>query len=168
MTPRRRGRALDSSRESLSFHTTFGGCGWLVEECEVAARVHCFVSCITVVDGSGSSSSSGSQTEFCGFCGGKHPSTQCVGVQGSCCETWICNQELIVGMYRFLEISGGLDLCFQLLRDVFKEDLVFDFEHQIPYLANIFPECSSLRTLGKPGFIAGRGFNPAGGAPGGG
>ncbi|KZV40093.1 hypothetical protein F511_13826 [Dorcoceras hygrometricum] len=33
--------------------------------------------------GSGSSSSSGSQTEFCGFCGGKHPSTQCVGVQGS-------------------------------------------------------------------------------------
>ncbi|KZV44755.1 hypothetical protein F511_36549 [Dorcoceras hygrometricum] len=34
--------------------------------------------------GSGSSSSSGSRTEFCGFCGGKHPSTQCVGVQGSC------------------------------------------------------------------------------------
>ncbi|KZV49605.1 hypothetical protein F511_26819 [Dorcoceras hygrometricum] len=30
-----------------------------------------------------SSSSSGSRTEFCGFCGGKHPSTQCVGVQGS-------------------------------------------------------------------------------------
>ncbi|KZV52369.1 hypothetical protein F511_33219 [Dorcoceras hygrometricum] len=34
--------------------------------------------------GSGSSSSSGSRAEFCGFCGGKHPSTQCVGVQGSC------------------------------------------------------------------------------------
>ncbi|KZV54966.1 hypothetical protein F511_03572 [Dorcoceras hygrometricum] len=34
--------------------------------------------------GSGSSSSSGSRTEFCGFCGGKHPSMQCVGVQGSC------------------------------------------------------------------------------------
>ncbi|KZV43945.1 hypothetical protein F511_11919 [Dorcoceras hygrometricum] len=34
--------------------------------------------------GSGSSSSSGSRTEFCGFCGGKHSSTQCVGVQGSC------------------------------------------------------------------------------------
>ncbi|KZV50871.1 hypothetical protein F511_11550 [Dorcoceras hygrometricum] len=34
--------------------------------------------------GSGSSSSSGSRVEFCGFCGGKHPSTQCVGVQGSC------------------------------------------------------------------------------------
>ncbi|KZV36994.1 hypothetical protein F511_20070 [Dorcoceras hygrometricum] len=34
--------------------------------------------------GSGSSSSSGSRTEFCDFCGGKHPSTQCVGVQGSC------------------------------------------------------------------------------------
>ncbi|KZV49725.1 hypothetical protein F511_23343 [Dorcoceras hygrometricum] len=34
--------------------------------------------------GSCSSSSSGSRTEFCGFCGGKHPSTQCVGVQGSC------------------------------------------------------------------------------------
>ncbi|KZV44402.1 hypothetical protein F511_39755 [Dorcoceras hygrometricum] len=33
---------------------------------------------------SGSSSSSGSRAEFCGFCGGKHPSTQCVGVQGSC------------------------------------------------------------------------------------
>ncbi|KZV19997.1 hypothetical protein F511_28828 [Dorcoceras hygrometricum] len=31
-----------------------------------------------------SSSSSGSRAEFCGFCGGKHPSTQCVGVQGSC------------------------------------------------------------------------------------
>ncbi|KZV22200.1 hypothetical protein F511_23494 [Dorcoceras hygrometricum] len=30
--------------------------------------------------GSGSSSSSGSRTEFCGFCGGKNPSTQCVGV----------------------------------------------------------------------------------------
>ncbi|KZV38162.1 hypothetical protein F511_42116 [Dorcoceras hygrometricum] len=34
--------------------------------------------------GSGSSSSSGSRAEFCGFCGGKHSSTQCVGVQGSC------------------------------------------------------------------------------------
>ncbi|KZV58411.1 hypothetical protein F511_21168 [Dorcoceras hygrometricum] len=34
--------------------------------------------------GSGSSSSSGSREEFCGFCGGKHPSTQSVGVQGSC------------------------------------------------------------------------------------
>ncbi|KZV46962.1 hypothetical protein F511_23564 [Dorcoceras hygrometricum] len=34
--------------------------------------------------GSGSSSSSGSQVEFCGFCGGKHTSMQCVGVQGSC------------------------------------------------------------------------------------
>ncbi|KZV26495.1 hypothetical protein F511_19792 [Dorcoceras hygrometricum] len=34
--------------------------------------------------GSGSSSSSGSRVEFCGFCGGKHSSTQCVGVQGSC------------------------------------------------------------------------------------
>ncbi|KZV16171.1 hypothetical protein F511_29534 [Dorcoceras hygrometricum] len=30
------------------------------------------------------SSSSGSRVEFCGFCGGKHSSTQCVGVQGSC------------------------------------------------------------------------------------
>ncbi|KZV24192.1 hypothetical protein F511_39786 [Dorcoceras hygrometricum] len=34
--------------------------------------------------GSGSSSSSGSRAEFCGFCGGKHSSTKCVGVQGSC------------------------------------------------------------------------------------
>ncbi|KZV24667.1 hypothetical protein F511_35726 [Dorcoceras hygrometricum] len=34
--------------------------------------------------GSGSSSSSGSRAEFCGFCGGNHSSTQCVGVQGSC------------------------------------------------------------------------------------
>ncbi|KZV45820.1 hypothetical protein F511_35348 [Dorcoceras hygrometricum] len=34
--------------------------------------------------GSGNSSSSGSGADFCGFCGGKHPSTQCVGVQGSC------------------------------------------------------------------------------------
>ncbi|KZV45725.1 pentatricopeptide repeat-containing protein [Dorcoceras hygrometricum] len=34
--------------------------------------------------GSGSSSSSGSLAEFCGYCGGKHPSMQCVGVQGSC------------------------------------------------------------------------------------
>ncbi|KZV30642.1 hypothetical protein F511_11159 [Dorcoceras hygrometricum] len=33
--------------------------------------------------GSGSSSSSGSWAEFCGFCGGKHLSMQCVGVQGS-------------------------------------------------------------------------------------
>ncbi|KZV54083.1 hypothetical protein F511_39084 [Dorcoceras hygrometricum] len=39
--------------------------------------------------GSGSSSSSGSRAEFCGYCGGKHPSTQCVGVQGSC---QICGQ----------------------------------------------------------------------------
>ncbi|KZV22199.1 hypothetical protein F511_23493 [Dorcoceras hygrometricum] len=34
--------------------------------------------------GSGSWSISGSRTEFCGFCSGNHPSTQCVGVQGSC------------------------------------------------------------------------------------
>ncbi|KZV33822.1 hypothetical protein F511_23216 [Dorcoceras hygrometricum] len=34
--------------------------------------------------GSGSSSSSGSRAEFCGYCGGKHPSTQCVGVNDSC------------------------------------------------------------------------------------
>ncbi|KZV54062.1 hypothetical protein F511_23440, partial [Dorcoceras hygrometricum] len=33
---------------------------------------------------SGSSSSSGSRAEFYGYCGGKNPSTQCVGVQGSC------------------------------------------------------------------------------------
>ncbi|KZV32057.1 hypothetical protein F511_33054 [Dorcoceras hygrometricum] len=56
--------------------------------------------------GSGCSSSSGSRVEFCGFCGGKNSSTQCVGVQGSC------------------------NLC------------------------------------GNPGSTAGRGFNPAGGAPG--
>ncbi|KZV38228.1 hypothetical protein F511_37215 [Dorcoceras hygrometricum] len=35
--------------------------------------------------GSGSSSSSSSpRAIFCGQCGGKHPSTQCVGVQGAC------------------------------------------------------------------------------------
>ncbi|KZV50408.1 hypothetical protein F511_37426, partial [Dorcoceras hygrometricum] len=35
--------------------------------------------------GSGSSSSgSSSKVEFCGQCGGRHPTTQCVGVQGSC------------------------------------------------------------------------------------
>ncbi|KZV50363.1 hypothetical protein F511_10703 [Dorcoceras hygrometricum] len=33
---------------------------------------------------SGSSSSSGSKVEFCGQCGGNHPTAQCVGVQGSC------------------------------------------------------------------------------------
>ncbi|KZV52059.1 hypothetical protein F511_19403 [Dorcoceras hygrometricum] len=34
--------------------------------------------------GSGSSSSgSSSKVEYCGQCGGKHPTTQCVGVQGS-------------------------------------------------------------------------------------
>ncbi|KZV31166.1 hypothetical protein F511_16490 [Dorcoceras hygrometricum] len=35
------------------------------------------------------SSSSGSRAEFCGFYGGKHSSTQCIGVQGSCS---ICGQ----------------------------------------------------------------------------
>ncbi|KZV19347.1 hypothetical protein F511_23121 [Dorcoceras hygrometricum] len=34
--------------------------------------------------GLGSSISSGYRAEFCGFCDGKNPSTQCVGVQGSC------------------------------------------------------------------------------------
>ncbi|KZV47888.1 hypothetical protein F511_05611 [Dorcoceras hygrometricum] len=34
--------------------------------------------------GSGSSRSSGSKVEYCGLYGGKNPSTQCVGVQGSC------------------------------------------------------------------------------------
>ncbi|KZV34071.1 hypothetical protein F511_25166 [Dorcoceras hygrometricum] len=35
--------------------------------------------------GSGSSSSgSSSKVEYCGQCGGKHPTAQCVGVQGSC------------------------------------------------------------------------------------
>ncbi|KZV23036.1 hypothetical protein F511_16560 [Dorcoceras hygrometricum] len=34
--------------------------------------------------GSGSSSSSSSKVEFCGQCGRKHLTTQCVGVQGSC------------------------------------------------------------------------------------
>ncbi|KZV25612.1 hypothetical protein F511_17247 [Dorcoceras hygrometricum] len=34
--------------------------------------------------GTGSSSSSGSKVEYCGFCGGRHPSTQRTGVQGSC------------------------------------------------------------------------------------
>ncbi|KZV39423.1 hypothetical protein F511_31267 [Dorcoceras hygrometricum] len=41
--------------------------------------------------GSGSSSSgSSSKVEFCGQCGGKHPTTQCVGMQGSCdvCEQY--------------------------------------------------------------------------------
>ncbi|KZV15861.1 hypothetical protein F511_09479 [Dorcoceras hygrometricum] len=33
--------------------------------------------------GSGNLSSSGSRAEFCGFCGGKHPSMQCVGVSGN-------------------------------------------------------------------------------------
>ncbi|KZV42423.1 hypothetical protein F511_12649 [Dorcoceras hygrometricum] len=37
---------------------------------------------------------------------------------------------------------------FQQLRDVFKEELVFDFEYQIPYLANILPLSISVsRTL---------------------
>ncbi|KZV29293.1 hypothetical protein F511_22991 [Dorcoceras hygrometricum] len=34
--------------------------------------------------GSGSSSSGGTKVEYCGQCGGKHPTAQCVGVQGSC------------------------------------------------------------------------------------
>ncbi|KZV20428.1 hypothetical protein F511_30929 [Dorcoceras hygrometricum] len=35
--------------------------------------------------GSGSSSSGGSsKVEFCGQCGGRNPTVQCVGVQGSC------------------------------------------------------------------------------------
>ncbi|KZV54732.1 hypothetical protein F511_41954 [Dorcoceras hygrometricum] len=38
--------------------------------------------------GSGSSSSSGSRTEFCGFCGGKHPSTQCVWCAGFLKPLW--------------------------------------------------------------------------------
>ncbi|KZV22344.1 hypothetical protein F511_20441 [Dorcoceras hygrometricum] len=106
------GEALDSSREALPFRTSFRSCNWLVEEHEVAAvRVLRRSSRTTFwfsvaqqsgrqrfrprgeqfkkksgsgSSGSGSSSSSGSRVEFCGFCGGKHPSTQCVGVQGSC------------------------------------------------------------------------------------
>ncbi|KZV39031.1 hypothetical protein F511_07978 [Dorcoceras hygrometricum] len=34
--------------------------------------------------GSGSSSNSSPRANFCGQCGGKHPSTQCVGVQSAC------------------------------------------------------------------------------------
>ncbi|KZT76201.1 hypothetical protein F511_46774 [Dorcoceras hygrometricum] len=34
--------------------------------------------------GSGSSCSGGTKVEYCGQCGGKHPTSQCVGVQGSC------------------------------------------------------------------------------------
>ncbi|KZV44620.1 hypothetical protein F511_33028 [Dorcoceras hygrometricum] len=34
--------------------------------------------------GSGSSSSSSPRAEFCGQCVGKHPTTQCVGVEGAC------------------------------------------------------------------------------------
>ncbi|KZV53734.1 hypothetical protein F511_25892 [Dorcoceras hygrometricum] len=34
--------------------------------------------------GLGSSSSSGPRAEFCGKCGGNHPTAQCVGVQGAC------------------------------------------------------------------------------------
>ncbi|KZV20556.1 mucin-2-like [Dorcoceras hygrometricum] len=34
--------------------------------------------------GSGSSSSRGTKVEYCGQCGGRHPTAQCIGVQGSC------------------------------------------------------------------------------------
>ncbi|KZV23024.1 hypothetical protein F511_15883 [Dorcoceras hygrometricum] len=34
--------------------------------------------------GSGSSRSGSSRAEFCGQCGGNHPTAQCVGVQGAC------------------------------------------------------------------------------------
>ncbi|KZV28079.1 hypothetical protein F511_31927 [Dorcoceras hygrometricum] len=47
------------------------------------------------------SSSSGSRAEICGFCGGKNPSTQCVGVQGSCN---ICGQ---YGHFAMVCLSAG-------------------------------------------------------------
>ncbi|KZV51527.1 hypothetical protein F511_35671 [Dorcoceras hygrometricum] len=47
--------------------------------------------------GSGSSSSSSPEAEFCGQCGGKHPTAQCVWVQGACNNcgqyghlAWVC------------------------------------------------------------------------------
>ncbi|KZV45285.1 hypothetical protein F511_06803 [Dorcoceras hygrometricum] len=56
----------------------------------------------------------------------------------------------------------SVDVSNQLLRDVFKEDLVFDFEHQIPYLAKYFPRlCSSLRTLGRTSFLSDEIFVPS-------
>ncbi|KZV45116.1 hypothetical protein F511_24158 [Dorcoceras hygrometricum] len=174
---------LDSSREALSLFTSFKSCNWLVEEREVAAvRVlrrpgrttfwllpesSGFLAVLIIAQkykqqqqvaqqsgrqrfrprgqqfkkksgsgssGSGISSSSGSRTEFCGFCGGKHPSTQCIGVQGSC------------------------NLC-----------------GQYGYFARVCPSAGSQQTAaqpqgrgGNPGSTAGRGVNPAGGAPGGG
>ncbi|KZV26426.1 MATH domain and coiled-coil domain-containing protein [Dorcoceras hygrometricum] len=45
---KRRRFALDSSRVALSSYTTFGGCGWLVVEHEVAGRFHCFVVAVVV------------------------------------------------------------------------------------------------------------------------
>ncbi|KZV20926.1 HAUS augmin-like complex subunit 3 [Dorcoceras hygrometricum] len=124
----------------------------------------------------------------------------------------VLSDQLVADLMTVRLLVLSVDEFNQLLRDVFKEDLVFDFEHQIPYLAKYFPRlCSSLRTLGcegerqyrtlisllgslatmlrvvnyhsswarhrqvelfdasgNPGFTAGRGFNPAGGAPGGG
>ncbi|KZV56820.1 hypothetical protein F511_17200 [Dorcoceras hygrometricum] len=56
-------------------------------------------------------------------------------------------------MYRFLEISGDLDLCF-LVSCI----AVVDF----------YQDARASGNTWNPGFTAGRDFNPAGGAPGGG
>ncbi|KZV30415.1 hypothetical protein F511_30909 [Dorcoceras hygrometricum] len=100
--------------------------------------------------GSGSSTSSGSRTEFCGFCGGKHPSTQCVGVQGSCN---LCGQ---YGHFaRVCPSAGSQQTAAQPQGRGGQSRGRSQQQFQQP-------------RFGNPGNTAGRGFNPAGGAPGGG
>ncbi|KZV49391.1 hypothetical protein F511_38041 [Dorcoceras hygrometricum] len=145
--------------------------------------------------GSGSSSSSGSRAEFCGFCDGKHPSTQCVGVQGSCnlCVQYghfarVC--PLAGSQHTTAQPQGrggqsrGRSPQFSSPDSVSVELLSpFSFIASAFYscCSLLFYSCSSYWGLtpcpsgawlfslfvlfsGNPGFTAGRGFNPAGGA----
>ncbi|KZV29265.1 hypothetical protein F511_27346 [Dorcoceras hygrometricum] len=149
--------------------------------------------------GSGNSSSSGSRTEFCGFCGGKHPSTQCVGVQGSCnlcgqyghfarvCPSAGSQQTAAQPQGRGGQSRGRSQQQFQQPR--FGETPFRPFQQPGPSRFGqssqpFFPgpqhaqvnaftreqaeETPSRVIGGNPGNTAGRGFNPAGGAPGGG
>ncbi|KZV28787.1 hypothetical protein F511_29917 [Dorcoceras hygrometricum] len=144
--------ALDSSREALPLYTSFRSCIWLVEEREVAAvRVLCRPGC----------EGERRYRTLISLLGSLATMSRVVNYHSS----WARQQQ-----GELFDASGILGVVSWRVAHYHTMNTPRGHYLLLMILGAMFEFLSSLegRAFRNPGFTAGRGFNPDGGAPGGG
>ncbi|KZV45727.1 hypothetical protein F511_35853 [Dorcoceras hygrometricum] len=83
MTPVERRRLRNPGSTAGHGFNPAGGASGGFQQPLWSVRAFCESVSVSWITADRGPASGSARVEFCGFCGGKHPSTQCVGVQGS-------------------------------------------------------------------------------------